>query len=131
MSMNDAQLLTVRVIDRSVEAEGIVSFQLANSNGEHLPPVEAGAHIDVHLPHGLVRQYSLCNTPGETRVYQIAVLREEGGRGGSTYMHESVPPAGFRAQDWVSAKRLPIERGCVRKHSVCGWYRNYANSGDG
>jgi vanillate O-demethylase ferredoxin subunit len=59
-------------------------------DGAALPPFEAGAHIDVHLPNGLVRQYSLCNAPGETQRYLIAVLRDAGSRGGSQAMHDAV-----------------------------------------
>ena len=52
-----------------------------------LPAFTAGAHIDVHLSGGLIRQYSLCNDPSERHFYQIAVLRESAGRGGSQAMH--------------------------------------------
>jgi vanillate O-demethylase ferredoxin subunit len=52
-----------------------------------LPPFSAGAHIDVHAAPGLVRQYSLCNDPGETHRYVIGVLRDAKSRGGSLAMH--------------------------------------------
>jgi vanillate O-demethylase ferredoxin subunit len=78
---------TVRVARKTVEAEGICSFELVDPNGESLPSFAAGAHIDVHLPGGLVRQYSLCNDPRETHRYCIAVLHEPESRGGSKAMH--------------------------------------------
>src|SRR5690606_31577441 len=82
--------LTVKVLGRRVEADGIASFELAAAGGAALPAVEAGAHIDVHTPAGCVRQYSLCNAPGTGSHYRIAVLRESAGRGGSASMHDQV-----------------------------------------
>lgn len=69
------------------QAQDILSFDLARADGEPLPAFSAGAHIDVHLPDGLVRQYSLCNHPEERHRYQIAVLRSADSRGGSIAMH--------------------------------------------
>ena len=84
------ELLAVRVVERRDEAEGIASFELASLDGGDLPPFDAGAHIDVHIAAGTVRQYSLCNSPAERHRYRIAVLREEQGRGGSAAMHAQV-----------------------------------------
>jgi vanillate monooxygenase ferredoxin subunit len=56
----------------------------------HLPAFTAGAHLDVHLPNGLVRQYSLCNPPADRDRYLIAVLRDAASRGGSQAVHEAV-----------------------------------------
>lgn len=80
----------VRVARKTREAEGICSYELVRADGTALPPFAAGAHIDVHLPNGLVRQYSLCNAPGETHRYVIAVLRDAASRGGSQAMHDDV-----------------------------------------
>ncbi|PQO99835.1 oxidoreductase [Massilia phosphatilytica] len=80
----------VRVARKTREAEGICSYELVRADGAALPPFAAGAHIDVHLPNGLVRQYSLCNAPGETHRYVIAVLRDAASRGGSQAMHDDV-----------------------------------------
>ncbi|MER8441297.1 PDR/VanB family oxidoreductase [Mesorhizobium sp. M1312] len=55
-----------------------------------LPPFEAGSHVDVHLPEGKVRQYSLCGDPTELSRYTIAVKRENDGRGGSAWIHETI-----------------------------------------
>jgi len=56
--------------------------------GVNLPPIQPGAHIDVHLGNGLTRQYSLWNGPAETDAYFIGVKREPDSRGGSAAMHE-------------------------------------------
>jgi vanillate O-demethylase ferredoxin subunit len=82
--------LQVQVLTRRIEAEGICSFELARADGAPLPAFSAGAHIDVHLPGGLVRQYSLCNDDRETHRYRIAVLRDPASRGGSIAVHEQV-----------------------------------------
>ncbi len=85
--MSDIQ---VQVLARHEEAEGICSYELARADGAPLPAFSAGSHIDVHLPGGLVRQYSLCNDDQETHRYRIAVLRDAASRGGSAAMHEKV-----------------------------------------
>jgi vanillate O-demethylase ferredoxin subunit len=84
--------LTVRVARRVEEAEGICSFELVAQDTAALPAFSAGAHIDVHVAPGLIRQYSLSNDPSERHRYRIAVLREPSSRGGSAGMHDSVQP---------------------------------------
>jgi vanillate O-demethylase ferredoxin subunit len=86
----DDGLLTVRVERRAEEAEGICSYELVSADGAALPAFTAGAHIDVHVAPGLVRQYSLCNPPHETHRYLIGVLRDPASRGGSQAMHEQI-----------------------------------------
>ncbi len=93
MSARIPAAITVRVARKTVEAEGVAGFVLAAADGAALPAAEAGAHIDVELPGGLVRQYSLCGVPGETRHYEIGVLREPASRGGSVAMHDAVHEA--------------------------------------
>ena len=82
--------LQVKVLRRSQEAEGIDSYELVRADGGPLPPFSAGSHIDVHLPGGLVRQYSLCNDPHDARHYRLGVLRDAASRGGSVAMHDQV-----------------------------------------
>lgn len=87
----DVGLLQVRVASKKAEAQDICSFNLvAALPGQELPAFEPGSHIDVHIPGGLIRQYSLWNSPAETGVYRIGVLREVSGRGGSLGMHDTV-----------------------------------------
>ena len=82
--------LQVRVVRKAIEAQDICSLELAAVDGAALPPFAAGSHVDVQLPGGLVRQYSLCNDPGETHRYLIAVLRDPASRGGSSAVHDRV-----------------------------------------
>lgn len=71
-------------------AEGIAAFRLVGEPGRPLPGFAAGAHIDVHVGNGLLRQYSLCNPSRSPSGYEIGVLKEPASRGGSRYMHESL-----------------------------------------
>jgi ferredoxin-NADP reductase len=74
------------------EADGVVSVQLQPRCGELLPPWEPGAHIDLLLPTGIQRQYSLCGPVGERSYYRIGVRRERTSRGGSEYVHAFLRP---------------------------------------
>lgn len=85
-----AATLTVTVSRKWQEAQDICGFEFVGQDGSVLPPFSAGSHIDVHLPGGLIRQYSLCNSPHEANHYQIAVLRDAEGRGGSVAIHDFV-----------------------------------------
>lgn len=93
---------TIPVLIRQIRFEGrsINSYELVDPAGNELPPFTPGAHIDVHLDGGVVRQYSLCNEPCERHRYVIAVLKDDSGRGGSKKLHDSL-----RVQDVVSISR--------------------------
>ena len=80
----------VRVRRIIAESEGVVSLELVDPNDLPLPDWEPGAHIDVVLPNGCVRQYSLCGHPSDGRVWKIAILHEPNSRGGSRYIHRSL-----------------------------------------
>jgi ferredoxin-NADP reductase len=82
MNTFDVRLHAVRL-----EAEGVHSLELRPLPGQPLPPFTAGAHIDLHLPNGLVRSYSLSNPPAETQRYVLGVHRSSTSRGGSAFVH--------------------------------------------
>lgn len=82
--------LKLRVSDIVREAEGISRFEFGDPAGAPLPRFSAGAHVELRVGDGMIRSYSLCNDPAETHRYAVAVLREEGGRGGSIAMHDRV-----------------------------------------
>ncbi|KRW73859.1 Vanillate O-demethylase oxidoreductase [Pseudomonas sp. TTU2014-066ASC] len=82
-------MIQVVVSDKRQVANGICRFELAAIDAT-LPPFEAGAHIDVHVAPGLIRQYSLCNDPAESHRYVIGVLNEPTSRGGSRTLHETI-----------------------------------------
>ncbi|MBK1711068.1 oxidoreductase, partial [Marichromatium gracile] len=83
-------MIDVVVVSRNNEAQDICSFELARVDGQALPAFSAGAHIDVYLPDGVVRQYSLCNHPEERHRYLIGVLNDPASRGGSRCLHEHI-----------------------------------------
>jgi ferredoxin-NADP reductase len=87
LAVFDASRLLVRQV--RLEAAGVVSLTLADPDGGELPPWRPGAHIDLRLPSGTVRQYSLCGAPDDPYTYTVAVLREERGRGGSVEVHDA------------------------------------------
>jgi ferredoxin-NADP reductase len=72
------------------EAQDILSLELRPLTGEVFPPFEAGSHIDLHLPHGIVRSYSLLNDSRERHRYVVAVLKDKSSRGGSRAVHEDL-----------------------------------------
>lgn len=72
------------------EAQHVVSVELRPQPGSTFPVFEAGAHIDLHLPNGMIRSYSLCNSVHDKDRYVIGVLNVEQGRGGSRYVHKQL-----------------------------------------
>ena len=71
--MTEDTLRPVIVAKKNDEAYKMVSFELVDPNGAELPAFSAGSHIDVTIPGGLVRQYSLCNSSSERSRYVIGV----------------------------------------------------------
>jgi vanillate O-demethylase ferredoxin subunit len=86
----ETRLLSLLVRQIRFEAIGINSYELVDPDGAELPAWDAGSHLDIHLPDGLIRQYSLCGDPADRRRYMIAVLKDENGRGGSRLLHETL-----------------------------------------
>lgn len=89
--MSSTSTLSVRVARKVTVATDICTLELvAEQGGASLPGFSAGSHVDVHLPGGLTRQYSLCNDPQENHRYLIGVLRDPASRGGSQAVHDTV-----------------------------------------
>jgi ferredoxin-NADP reductase len=82
--------LRLRVDRREALAERIVGLSLRDPSGGDLPAWAPGAHTDVTVAPGMVRQYSLCGDPADRGVWRIAVLREEAGSGGSERVYDAV-----------------------------------------
>ncbi|KRE62013.1 PDR/VanB family oxidoreductase [Nostocoides sp. Soil756] len=100
----------LRVTQMTLEAEGVLSLRLTRIESDRpLPAWEPGSHIDVYVPDGTTRQYSLCGDPEDLSSYQVAVLREPEGRGGSAFIHDELrvgdrllvtrPKQGFALED--------------------------------
>jgi ferredoxin-NADP reductase len=88
-SMPDS-VMHVRVKRISFEADNINSYELVRPGGGDLVPFTAGSHIDLHLPNGMIRSYSLVNDQAERNRYVIAVNNDAASRGGSRLIHETV-----------------------------------------
>jgi vanillate O-demethylase ferredoxin subunit len=84
-----------------------------------LPPWSPGAHVDLRLPDGRVRQYSLCGDPDDLSFYRVAIKREADGRGGSLWAHANLEPG---AAALVSAPRnnFPLAANATRHVLVAG-----------
>jgi ferredoxin-NADP reductase len=85
-------LWKLRVKRISYEAESINSYELVLPEGGNLAPFTAGSHIDLHLQNGMIRSYSLVNDQSERNRYVIAVNKDATGRGGSSFVHNTVKP---------------------------------------
>jgi len=93
MSSHEAEF-DAMVVSRRSAADSIDIFELARVDGSTLPPWQAGAHLDLLLPSGDERQYSLLppapaavpSSSADASTWRIAVLREPSGRGGSLWL---------------------------------------------
>jgi vanillate O-demethylase ferredoxin subunit len=116
-----SRTLTVRVARIELQAEGVLSFELAHPWGRTLPGYTAGAHIDVHTPGGFLRTYSLALAPppGAVMRYVIGVKREAASRGGSAALHERVREGDLLA---IGSPRnsFPLVPGARRHRLVAG-----------
>ncbi|MGF6880531.1 ferredoxin-NADP reductase [Nocardia sp. GAS34] len=88
----DDHRLNLRVAQRRVEAHDadVVSLLLTAPDGRALPPWRPGAHLDLELPSGRLRQYSLCGDPADRHSYRVAVRRIPDGGGGSIEVHDDL-----------------------------------------
>lgn len=82
--------MALRVVAKRCIANDVHLFELARPGGGDLPAADPGSHITLLTPNGLTRRYSVCNRPGETAVYRIAVKREATGLGGSKSLVDGV-----------------------------------------
>lgn len=84
------ELLDVVVRKRELQGDGVVVLDLTRRDGSLLPVFDAGAHVDIHIAPGLVRQYSLCSNPADLSVYRLGVLKDPASRGGSVGVHNTL-----------------------------------------
>ena len=73
-----------------VVADDVIALTLVDPDGDELPPWTPGAHVDLILQEGLVRQYSLCSSPGDSRTIRLGILLSPDSRGGSRFVHEQL-----------------------------------------
>lgn len=115
--MSARPITTIKTVVAGIEeaGAGIKLFTLVDPDHWELPPFKPGAHIDLHLPNGLVRTYSLCNEPADNGRYVIAVQLDADGRGGSRALHDDV---GTGDVVGVSLPRGGLELGAGIAHHV-------------
>ena len=109
------QTLFVRLKSITYEAKDVLLFELVPLNGQKLRAFSAGSHIDIYLPNGLIRQYSLCNSPLEKDRYVIGVKRDPLSRGGSICMHDKLK-VGSELKISVPRNNFPLAH--ESRHSV-------------
>ncbi|MCB8913282.1 PDR/VanB family oxidoreductase [Rhodococcus rhodochrous] len=87
-----AETVDLMVRQMRVESTGVLSLRLERPDGAAVDHWTPGAHLDLHLGGGHIRQYSLCGDPDDKTGYRVAVLHEKAGRGGSRRVHEIIRP---------------------------------------
>lgn len=107
-------LYDVVVKNRHVEGGNIAVMEFESATSATLPKVEAGAHIDVHLPNGMVRQYSLCQNPNDEGKFRLGILRDPDSRGGSVSAFDEIKD-GMQIQVSEPKNLFPLLKA---KHSV-------------
>ena len=112
-------MITVRIEAKAAVAQDVCALTLVAADGGHLPAFTAGAHVDVHLPGGLVRQYSISNDPAETHRYVLGVLLEAQSRGGSKAVHEQLTP-GQTLQVSAPKNHFPLATQARRSLLIAG-----------
>lgn len=88
--MTARMIMKLDVTERVDDAPDVVLLSFRHPRRPELPVWKAGAHVDLHLPDGPIRQYSLCGDPRDRTRYRIAVKRERSGRGGSNWIHDTL-----------------------------------------
>lgn len=101
------------------EAQDTISVELRPVDGGDFPAFTPGAHIDLHLPNGLVRSYSLSNSSQERHRYVVGVLRDRASRGGSRCVHESLR-VGMPITISVPRNHFALDEGAAHTVLVAG-----------
>ncbi|QZO01782.1 PDR/VanB family oxidoreductase [Chenggangzhangella methanolivorans] len=83
-------IMKLRVAAARLATADVLHLTLVHPSRPKLPAWEPGAHVDLRLPDGKIRQYSLCGDPQDLRTYEIAIKREDAGRGASRWAHEAL-----------------------------------------
>ena len=112
-------IMKMRVEAARVTSPGVLHLALTHPTRPVLPAWSAGAHVDLRLPDGVIRQYSLCGDPEDRSRYEIAVKRAETGRGGSIRAHGVLQP-GREAHVSAPRNNFPLDGAGTRYVLVAG-----------
>ena len=88
--MSARLIMKLRVAKATLTTREVLHLRLVHPKRPELPSWTAGAHVDLRLPDGRTRQYSLCGDPADASCYEIAIKREDAGRGASRWVHEAL-----------------------------------------
>lgn len=111
--------MLLRVNKITSETDCIKTFELVDPEGLDLPLFSAGSHVDITLPNGQLRPYSLCNSPAERQRYLLGILLEANGRGGSRQMHDRLVP-GDVFQVSMPRNNFPLDESASRHLLIAG-----------
>ncbi|MEY2859663.1 MAG: hypothetical protein RL392_121 [Pseudomonadota bacterium] len=117
--MSSSTNLSAWVHTLRFEAEDIISIDLRPADGVVFPAFEAGSHIDLHLPNGMVRSYSLSNSTTESQRYVVGVLKDRASRGGSRCVHEQLR-VGLSLQISAPRNNFPLHEDATYSVLVAG-----------
>lgn len=112
-------IMKMAVCDVRAITDSVRLYTFRHPSRSHLPRPTPGSHVDLHLPGGQTRQYSLCGNPDDDTVYQIAVKREDEGRGASRWIHENVA-IGCTVPVSAPRNNFPLAEDAVRHVLIAG-----------
>lgn len=110
----DLRLVAIRRI-----AEDINLFEFRDDSDSTLPSFSPGAHIDIHLPNGMMRQYSLAKTSEDGKSFVVGVKLDAASRGGSRFMHEALR-VGTLLKIGVPRNNFPLDEAAERSVFIAG-----------
>jgi vanillate O-demethylase ferredoxin subunit len=116
--MNE-EMLKVIVRKREVQGADVVVLDLTRADGGTLPRFDAGAHVDIHVAPGVIRQYSLCSDPADSSLYRLGVLKDPASRGGSLGVHDTLLE-GAEVQISVPRNHFPLAEDAQRSLLIGG-----------
>ena len=117
--MSARLIMKMRVAEATLVSADVLHLRLVHPKRPELPSWTAGAHVDLRLPDGRTRQYSLCGDPTDASAYEIAIKREDAGRGASRWAHQALSEG---SEAHVSAPRnnFPLKADARRTILVAG-----------
>lgn len=116
---NRKEGLSLQISDVRAEACGVLLLELRDPRGAPLPAFEPGAHLEIQLPNGLVRHYSISNDCRERDRYVVGIGRSPNSRGGSEFVHRELR-CGMRLQTSAPRNHFRLDPGAERYLFVAG-----------
>ena len=115
----ESPVIQVEVTEVEAMAEGVTKYEFRHPDGAPLPEWKAGAHLDLVIAPEFLRQYSMSGDPADRSRFQIGVLREDAGRGGSKLLHR-IFSKGRRIFVSNPINHFPLDPGATRSFLMGG-----------